>query len=222
MHKIASRLNYSTPEDLLAGLGFGETGVTSVVNKLRESTRPATDTDLDKPQFRATPATPKSLSKESREPIRGVEGMPHHIAKCCNPLPGDDILGLVTLSGRGIAIHRQDCPNLVAAIEAHSDRLLPVSWNESHLSDRAPTYPVELQVEAIDRVGVLKDILARLSDLHINVSNAKVKTNPGKPAIIRLSIDVAHKDQLKNIIDRLRQLSDVLDLKCDRRLRNAG
>ncbi|WP_017324388.1 bifunctional (p)ppGpp synthetase/guanosine-3',5'-bis(diphosphate) 3'-pyrophosphohydrolase [Synechococcus sp. PCC 7336] len=221
MQKIAVRLNYSSPDDLLAGLGFGETGVTSVVNKLRESTKTPAETKSELPSFRHASPMAKAFAKDSTEPIRGVEGMPHHIAKCCNPLPGEDIIGLVTLSGRGIAIHRQDCSNLIAVAETNSDRLLPVSWNESNFPNRAPTYPVELQVEAIDRVGVLKDILARLSDSQINVSNAKVKTTPGKPAIIRLSIDVAHKDQLKHTIARLRQLSDVIDLKCDRHIRSS-
>lgn len=142
--------------------------------------------------------------------------MLHYIAGCCRPLPGDDIIGIVTRKGRGIAIHQHDCPNVISVAESDSDRLLPVSWNQSTLSGRNRTYPVKLQLEVVDRVGVLRDILSRLSDLHINVSNAQVETSPKRPAIIHLLIDVSHKNQLRSITNQLRQLQDVLGLKSER------
>ncbi|MEM9568975.1 MAG: bifunctional (p)ppGpp synthetase/guanosine-3',5'-bis(diphosphate) 3'-pyrophosphohydrolase [Cyanobacteria bacterium P01_E01_bin.34] len=215
MLKIAERLNYSSTEDLLAGLGFGETGITSVVNKLRETTKAPAPTTSPLPTFKTSPAPPTG-EKSSQAPIHGVEGMLHYIAGCCRPLPGDDIIGIVTRKGRGIAIHQHDCPNVTSVAESDSDRLLPVSWNQSTLSGRNRTYPVKLQLEVVDRVGVLRDILSRLSDLHINVSNAQVETSPKRPAIIHLLIDVSHKNQLQSIINQLRQLQDVLGLKSER------
>ena len=222
MQAIAQRLNYSTTDDLLAGMGFGETSVASVVNKLRETSipergKPDPDDKFDLPAFRS--AIPAPTPSTSDEPICGVEGMLHYIAGCCKPLPGDDIVGLVTRGARGIAIHQQDCPNAASILQEDSDRLVPVRWNDSIPSARNRTYPVELQLEVIDRVGVLKDILSRLSDRNINVSNASVETAPGKPAIVHLLIGVDHKEKLNRIANQLRQLSDVLDLKCVRQTR---
>ena len=214
MQRIAERLNYSSTEDMLAGLGFGETGIASVVNKLRETTKTPSPEQAPLPTFKTSP-TPIE-GKGSQAPIHGVEGMLHYIAGCCRPLPGDDIIGIVTRKGRGIAIHQHDCPNVMKVAETDSDRLLPVCWNESTLNSRNRTYPVKLQLEVVDRVGVLRDILSRLSDLHINVSNAQVETSPKKPAIIHLLIDVCHKNQLQSIVNQLRQLQDVLGLKSER------
>ena len=212
MQRISERLNYASSEDLLAGLGFGEIGVTSVVNKLRETTKTPTSQDTAAiPSFKSFPQP--AGEKNSQAPIHGVEGMLHYIAGCCRPLPGDDIIGIVSRKGRGIAIHQHDCSNVA---NCDSDRLLPVSWNQSTLTGRNRTYPVKLQLEVVDRVGVLRDILSRLSDMHINVSNAQVETTPQKPAIIHLLIDVSHKNQLQSIVNQLRQLQDVLSLKSER------
>ena len=214
MQRIAERLNYSSTEDMLAGLGFGETGIASVVNKLREITKTPATEQPPLPSFKTTPQP--ATGKGSQAPIHGVEGMLHYIAGCCRPLPGDDIIGIVTRKGRGIAIHQHDCPNVMKVAETDTDRLLPVCWNQSTLTGRNRTYPVKLQLEVVDRVGVLRDILSRLSDLHINVSNAQVETSPKKPAIIHLLIDVSHKNQLQSIVNQLRQLQDVLGLKSER------
>ena len=87
--------------------------------------------------------------------------MLYHIAGCCKPLPGESIIGAVTLSSRGISIHRQRCQNVD---KVPGERIIPVSWNNDSEENKPLTYPVDIQIEAMDRVGVLKDILARLSD----------------------------------------------------------
>lgn len=95
-------------------------------------------------------------------------------------MPGEAIIGAVTLSSRGISIHRQGCPNVDPI---PGDRLIPVNWNPTPPQRGRPqTYPVDIQIEVIDRVGVLKDILTRLTDNQINVRNAQVKTYPGQTA----------------------------------------
>jgi (p)ppGpp synthase/HD superfamily hydrolase len=214
MQKVAERLNYATTEDLLAGLGFGETGIAAVVNKLHQDTAKSQSSEkpiLALPRASLTQAKPSGKSSET--PIHGVEGLVYHLAGCCKPLPGDPIIGVVTRSNRGISIHQHDCPNIA---DVEGDRLLPVSWNEFAQTGRVQTYPVELQLEVIDRVGVLRDILARLTDSNINVSTAHVETAPGKPAVIHLRIDIAHKDQLTRTAVQLRQMADVLELRCVR------
>ncbi len=210
MQKVAEKLNYASVEDLLAGLGYGETTPTQVINRLQEGT---------KPELPATPAgsptllLPRSATAPNRSktqsPISGVEGLKHQLAKCCNPLPGDPILGVVTRFN-GITIHHQDCPRVA---QVSGERLVPVRWNQEQLKQNAQIYPVELRLEVIDRVGVLRDILSRLSDQSINVRNAKVQTFANRTALIDLCIDVRDKKQLTQVQSQLRQLSDVIVLR---------
>jgi GTP pyrophosphokinase/guanosine-3',5'-bis(diphosphate) 3'-pyrophosphohydrolase len=94
------------------------------------------------------------------------------------------------------------------------DRLVPVSWNPSHSNRSRPyTYPINIQIEAIDRVGVLKDILSRLSDHSINVRNAQVKTYDGQPAVIDLGIEVRDCAQLEHVFTQIKKMTDILNLR---------
>jgi guanosine-3',5'-bis(diphosphate) 3'-pyrophosphohydrolase len=216
----AERCNYQTVDDLLAGLGYGEVTLNLFVNRLREAvkaqqpieaTTPESSLD-DSDQFLAdavsSPARPRQVN--SKAPILGVEGLMHHIAGCCNPLPGEPILGSVSLGSRGIAIHKQGCPNVE---EIPGDRLIPVSWNPLDLNGSRQTYPVDVKIEVIDRVGVLKDILSHLSDLQINVHKAQVKTFPGQTAEIELGLDVRDHAHLDQTFHQLRKMTDVLKIQ---------
>jgi guanosine-3',5'-bis(diphosphate) 3'-pyrophosphohydrolase len=220
MQTAAERCNYQTVEDLLAGLGYGEVTLNLVVNRLREAikaTQPlptvADSNPDDLEQVRLAPSSPaaKPAALPSHDsPIAGVEGLLYHLAGCCNPLPGEPITGVVTLGSRGISIHRQGCKNVV---DIPGDRLIPVSWNPNATRNTRPqTYPVQIQIEVIDRVGVLKDILSRLSDYHINVRSAQVKTFPGQTAIIDLGIDICDRHQLDRTLTQIRKMSDILNL----------
>ncbi|MEN9226752.1 MAG: bifunctional (p)ppGpp synthetase/guanosine-3',5'-bis(diphosphate) 3'-pyrophosphohydrolase [Thermostichus sp. HHBFW_bins_43] len=210
MQKVAEKLNYASVEDLLAGLGYGETTPTLVINRLQEGTKPEPPAA---PAGIPTTFLPRSATAPQRSkaqsPILGVEGLKHQLAKCCNPLPGDPILGVVTRFN-GITIHHQDCPRVA---QVSGERLVPVRWNQEQLKQNARTYPVELRLEVIDRVGVLRDILSRLSDQSINVRNARVQTFANRTALIDLCIDVRDKKQLTQVQSQLRQLSDVIVLR---------
>ncbi|HEY9736493.1 MAG TPA: ACT domain-containing protein, partial [Trichocoleus sp.] len=154
--------------------------------------------------------SPKAKPVPSSSPILGVEGLLHHIAGCCNPLPGESIIGVVGLGSRGITIHRQGCSNLE---EIPGDRLIPVSWNPLEMNGSRQTYPVQVKIEVIDRVGVLKDILSHLSDLQINVHKAQVKTFPGQTAEIDLGLDVRDHAHLEQTFNQIRKMTDVLKLR---------
>jgi GTP pyrophosphokinase len=185
----AERCNYGTVEDLLAGLGYGEVTLNLVVNRLREvvkAQQPLESLSLENvDKVLAGAVSSRHRPITSKDPILGIEGLVYHIAGCCTPLPGEPILGSVSLGSRGIAIHRQGCANLAAV---PGDRLIPVSWNSTEPANLRQTYPVEVKIEVIDRVGVLKDILSHLSDLQINVHKAQVKTFPGQTAEIDLRV----------------------------------
>lgn len=153
----------------------------------------------------------KSSQTISCSPIVGIEGLLYYLAGCCNPIPGEPILGVVTRGNRGISIHRQGCPNVESV---PGDRLVPVSWNPINKeSGRPQTYPVNIQIEVLDRVGVLKDILSRLTDNNINVRNAQVRTYEGRPAVIDLGIDIRDHEQLERIFTQIKKMSDILNLR---------
>jgi GTP diphosphokinase / guanosine-3',5'-bis(diphosphate) 3'-diphosphatase len=212
MQIVAERCNYQNVEDLLAALGYGEVTLNQVVNRLRDGVKaiqPLETTTVEVPQICPVLTRTMPQTSESKSPIAGVEGLLYSIAGCCNPLPGEPIIGVVTRS-KGISIHRQGCLNVE---NVEGDRLVPVSWNPIHEKSRTQNYLVNLQIEALDRVGILKDILARLSDQNINVCQAQVKTSTGKPALIDLGIQIRDREQLELISNQIRKMSDVLNLR---------
>ncbi|WP_448525861.1 RelA/SpoT family protein [Parathermosynechococcus lividus] len=211
MQQVAERSNYQTVDDLVAALGYGEITLNLVVNRLRAATlaRPDVAPPELPPETVPINRVPAS-TKPSDSPILGVEGLVYHIAGCCAPVPDEPIIGVVTLGSRGISIHRQGCSNLEVIA---GDRLIPVSWNTKTAQHRPQTYPVDVQIEVIDRVGILKDILTRLTDNHINVRKANVRTDPGRTAIIDLCIDIVNAKQLDNILAQIKKITDVLNIR---------
>jgi len=194
MQSVAKQCNYVAVDDLLAALGYGEVTLKNVVNRLQETVKnqqeiltvknpPDVLTDS---QLILPPSPVQRALPVSKSPIAGVEGLVYRLAGCCCPLPGENITGIVAHAGEGIVIHRQGCSNVE---KAEAERLI------------------------LDRVGVLKDILSRLSDQNINVRNAGVKTNFGKPALISLKIEVKDLQQFERCVTKIKLMSDVLNVR---------
>ncbi|MEM6501610.1 MAG: bifunctional (p)ppGpp synthetase/guanosine-3',5'-bis(diphosphate) 3'-pyrophosphohydrolase [Cyanobacteria bacterium P01_C01_bin.89] len=209
METAARRSNYQTVDDLLAGLGYGEITINGVVNRIREAVRaaePPEEATHEAPVARQI--TPVPL-KTHQSPIVGVEDLMHYIAGCCRPIPGESILGIVTRS-RGIAIHRQGCEN---AESMAVERRIPVQWNTQPLEDgRRATYPIDIKVDVIDRVGILKDVLSRLADDHINVHRTEVSPHADGTATLTLGVDIYHSKQISQMFSHIRKLGDVLNI----------
>ena len=215
MKKVAHRCNLKTTEDLLASLGFGGLTLHQVLNRLREEIKIQTEeiknesnAEVAKTLINKNNSIASKSHATNKSPITGVEGLDYRIGKCCSPLPGEGIIGTVALGNHGITIHRRDCENV---LPIPIERRLPVAWNqENKVLDNK--FPIQLRIEVIDRVGVLKDILMRLSDKGINVSDANVKTAFGKPAIINLCVGLESYSQLHKTIDQIKSMADVLDI----------
>ena len=212
MQNVAHKCNFHKVDDLLAALGYGEITCAQVLNRLREENQ---KTSVEKPStlvdtsITNAPKSYKTLDS-NKYPIIGVEGMMYNIAGCCKPLPGENIIGVVT-NTRGISIHHHDCPNVT---NIPGERLIPVRWNlGEQINGRNQTYPVDIVIETIDRVGILRDILGRLSDQKINVSHAGVKTSTEKPALISLTLDIKDYSQLQKTFDKIKDMSDVLNIR---------
>ncbi|MGF1491312.1 MAG: RelA/SpoT family protein [Microcoleaceae cyanobacterium] len=220
MQAAAQRCNYQTADDLLAALGYGEVTSKQVVNRLQDAVKEQSsiqnvpqetslEDDLQLSNLKPSSCSVPSKSKSS-SPIVGVEGLLHHIAGCCHPLPGEPIIGVVTRS-RGISIHRIGCQNVdKAAVGRH----VPVRWNTTTQAvGRPQTYFVKIQIEALDRVGILNDVLSRLKDNNVNVCSAQVKTFKGAPAVIELGIEICDREQFERVCNQVRKISDILSLR---------
>lgn len=138
--------------------------------------------------------------------VSGLTGIQIRISKCCKPLPGDKIMGIVS-SGRGISVHRIDCTTL-ARQSVNKEKIVEVSWDLS----QDVFYPVELEVESFDRVGVFKDILAAISNIDTNVSSATVRTKRAGSAFVHVVVDVKNVEHLQKVLSAIRSLSDVYDV----------
>jgi GTP diphosphokinase / guanosine-3',5'-bis(diphosphate) 3'-diphosphatase len=203
---VAQKCNYQTVEDLLASLGYGETTVKQVVNRIQDGVKDRVAEDV-------TEILPtKKSTADGDFPIIGIEGLLHHLAGCCNPIPDEPIIGVVTKLN-GISIHRQGCANVE---NVDGNRLLPVRWNSNLTKQHGHrrSYEVSLQIEVFDRVGVMRDVLSRLSDNKVNVRQAKVTAdNKSKPALLDLCVEVYDLTQLDRCIAQIRQMHDVLHVR---------
>lgn len=217
MQAVAKKCNYQQTEDLIAALGYGEITTKHIVNRWRDMVRDQEEEHLplealaeEAASLNTTKPTKPLTTDSHKYPIAGIEGLVYSLAGCCSPLPGEPIIGVVTRSHKGISIHHRNCNNVR---NFESDRLIPVHWNPRESGKSSPVYPVDLSIEVLDRVGVLKDILCRLSDQHINVRKATVKTSQNKPAIISLSIDIRDAQQLTYSINQIKNMSDTINVR---------
>jgi GTP diphosphokinase / guanosine-3',5'-bis(diphosphate) 3'-diphosphatase len=138
--------------------------------------------------------------------VAGASNVMVKFSKCCKPVPGEEIIGFVT-RGRGVAIHKADCPNVIKEKDEKA-KLIKVEWN----TDSEMVYPVEVEVEAFDRVGVLHDILEKIAETKTNVSKANIKTKRGSSAILKLIVDVKDINHLSSVMKKVREVGDVYNV----------
>jgi GTP pyrophosphokinase len=196
--EIAQRMSYTAAEDLYAAVGYGDLAAETVVRRLKGEPPKA-------------PAKRAALRKEQSSlrmaiSIGGVTDVMFRLSRCCAPVPGDPIVGFIT-RGRGVAVHRADCPNIAHYAQRDPDRVAHLEWT---LGTDA-YFPVAIQVDALDRVGLLSDITSIISGTGTNILQAQVKTggNP-RTARVTLTLEVQSLTHLGGLMDRVNALSDVL------------
>ncbi len=194
--KVAKQMNYLSAEDLFAALGYGETTLNKIINKLK------------KPEAVKTPETAfhGTTRKKSEKDIIGLEGLMYSIARCCSPIPGEPIVGVVTRA-KGVTVHRMDC-QMLEHIEP--ERLMDIRWSGDNVNK---TYNTTIRVETAEKQGLLKDIIAAVSDNGTNINYANVKSKSGKVGIIELGIELDNIDTLKKVILSIQAIPDVYSVK---------
>lgn len=194
--KVAKQMNYLSADDLFAALGYGETTLNKIINKLK------------KPEPQKPPETSfhGTYRKKSEKDIIGLEGLLYSIAKCCSPIPGEPIVGVVTRA-KGVTVHRMDC-QMLEHIEP--ERLMDIKWSGDNVNK---TYNTTIRVETAEKQGLLKDIIAAVSDNGTNINYANVKSKSGKIGIIELGIELDNIDTLKKVILSIQAIPDVYSVK---------
>ncbi|MFP3898361.1 MAG: RelA/SpoT family protein [Dehalococcoidia bacterium] len=193
--KVAHLLGYEDADDLFAALGSGSINSAQISLRLSGELEPARERVQVLPPRKVSPASIKVL---------GVGDLLTRMANCCHPLPGDKIIGYIT-QGRGITVHRNDCPNIIH--EEERERLIKVEWG-----DVTQVYPVAVQVDAWDRVGLVRDISAIIAEEGVNLS--EVSTNSHHDDTVRLyfTLDVKNAAQLSKIISRIHSVWNVVSV----------
>jgi guanosine-3',5'-bis(diphosphate) 3'-pyrophosphohydrolase len=199
---VAQQLNYVDVEALYRAIGERHVAASTVVQHLMGA---LTD-DADEPEAPLPPPTLDIPARASEAVVvEGSDDVWVTLARCCTPVPRDEILGFVT-RGRGVSVHRTDCPN-AEDLKRNPERLLPVRWDTT-----APaTFRVTVQVEALDRKHLLRDITTVLGDLHVNILSAQVTTQRDRVAYLRFTFELADIAHLDHILVQMRRIEAVFD-----------
>jgi guanosine-3',5'-bis(diphosphate) 3'-pyrophosphohydrolase len=203
LEELSRKLNQHSLDDLFAAVGYGEITSVQIVSRLKSEV-------LNQPGTVITEIVQNREIKQKPNSdilVDGIDGLLINVATCCNPVPGELIKGVVT-RGRGILVHSVDCVNLQ---QVTTGRVIDVSWGSVD-SNKNSTYAAEIEIKCLDRIGLLKDIIAKLSDSKINILGANVITNKDKTANIHLKVEVANLENLTKIMGMIGRISDVLNV----------
>ena len=193
--KVAHLLDYDDADDLFAALGSGSISSAQISLRLSGELEPTEETAKVLPPRKVSPVSIKVL---------GVGDLLTRLANCCHPLPGDKIIGYIT-QGRGITVHRKDCPNIVH--EKERERLIRVEWGAV-----AQVYPAMLEIDAWDRVGLVRDISAIIAEEGVNLSEVSVSNHRNDTITLQFTLEVKSAAQLSSIMSRIHSVWNVVSV----------
>ncbi len=209
LKNIASKISLNSSDDLYAGLGYGSITLSQVVSRLKEFHKEHYEIK-DEKAFVENKIKEQTTNKKEKKftqgiNIKGVDNIKVRFSKCCNPVPGDEIIGYIT-RGRGVSIHRKDCPN-VSDLDGQ-ERFIDVEWANN---DKA-AYPAEIQIKATDRAGLLTEITQRITDSNLGLLSLNARTNKEKLVVINMTLEIKDVDQLRELMRKIKRLKGVIDV----------
>jgi GTP diphosphokinase / guanosine-3',5'-bis(diphosphate) 3'-diphosphatase len=213
--EVAGSVNYTTTEDMLAAVGLGAVSAENVAHRIVEKVQPKDDEE-ERPNGSRSPAlvplplpdTEGGTDSETGVRVVGSSGILTRLARCCSPMPGDDIVGYVSL-GRGVVVHAAGCTNARALKARDPERFVEVEWAQG----KGRLFTVELLVEALDRMHLLKDITSTISDAGVSILSARVDTIEDRTALSRFAFKAASLAHVEEIIRKTRGVPDVYDVR---------
>ncbi|MBL1223977.1 RelA/SpoT family protein [Enterococcus sp. BWR-S5] len=206
------RFNYQTEDDLYAAVGYGEISAQVVSNRLTEKERKEQEKERQKQEAEELMNQP--VKKESDKMkvrheggivIQGIENLLIRLSRCCNPVPGDKIVGYIT-KGRGVSIHRADCPN-VQHQEELAERMIEVEWEDTN--NIRQEYDADLEIYGYNRSGLLNDVLMAVSTMTKNLVSVEAKPTKDKMAVIHITVKIQNLSHLKTIVDKIKNVPDI-------------
>jgi GTP pyrophosphokinase len=204
--ELAHDMHYSDISALYSAVGDGHVSASSVIEKLVASM--GTEDSHPQPSLEVIPTgTPTAKRSSNAIEVEGVADVLVKLARCCTPVPGDEIMGFVT-RGSGISVHREDCVNAGDLHKFQSDRVVKVKWLLGAIS----TFLVNIQVEALDRARLLADVTRTLSEQHVNILSAAVSTSKDRTAISKFTFEMADATHLDSVLAAVRQIEGVYDV----------
>ncbi|WP_094603345.1 GTP pyrophosphokinase [Sporomusa silvacetica DSM 10669] len=210
LNEIAKKLSISSEDDLFEGLGYGGVTLHGVIAKLielyKKELKSSTTPDVS---AMLAELKPKRLKNKVSHGIlvKGEAGLMVRLARCCNPLPGDIIVGYIT-RGRGVSVHRADCLNILNNQEEY-ERMIEVNWD----IPGDTLYRVSIEITGMDRHNLLSDVMMVAADAKINVGSLNARVHKNKTATINMDIDIGNLSQLEHIINKMRRIPDVYNVR---------
>lgn len=209
--RVAEKFNFSNEDDLFAAVGYNGITALQVANRLTEKWRRKRNLEQEATITNVVTdlkAMPPAKKRETGVKVTGIENLLIRLSKCCSPIPGDEIVGFIT-KGRGVSVHRADCPNIET--EDAKERLIPVEW-EIGVHDKKE-YNVDIEIIGFDRRGLLNEVLQAVNETRTNISTVTGRSDRNKMATISMSISIANIPHLQKVVDRIKQIKDVYSVR---------
>lgn len=213
--EVAAELNLQSLEDIQAGVGAGDLRLGQVLNtvqNLRDAQASVARSTAEEDALllqRKTITRRRAVAKDADIEVQGVGNLLTHLAGCCKPVPGDEVIGYVSV-GKGISVHREDCKDLAGLRAQHPDRVIEVNWRE----EVEQFYPVIVSISAYDRHGLLRDVSVVFANARVNVMQVQTKTDElDQMARMYLHLEVKSLSQLRNVMDKIMQLPGVIEVR---------
>ena len=200
----------------LAAIGHGGIKEGQIVNRLRqayliEHRADKVQEQIDNVRKHGKSHWDTATKSKSGVVVRGVGDMAVHFSKCCNPVPGDEIVAFIT-RGRGMTIHRTDCTNVMNMTEAERARLMPADWVDIEGSDQGH-YTIDIVIYAHNRKGLLMDIAKIFVENGVDLTQLTTKVSKQNMATIEVGFEVSDKEEARRLTDKLRSISDIVDIR---------
>ncbi|MDM5330889.1 bifunctional (p)ppGpp synthetase/guanosine-3',5'-bis(diphosphate) 3'-pyrophosphohydrolase [Neobacillus sp. CF12] len=211
LKKVAEKFNFANEDDMYAAVGYNGVTALQVANRLTEKWRKKRDQEQSATITNAISdmkSFPSTKKRESGVRVAGIDNLLIRLSRCCNPVPGDEIVGFIT-KGRGVSVHRADCTN-IDSNDAQT-RLIPVEW-ESSLNDRKE-YNVDIEISGYDRRGLLNEVLQAVNETKTNISAVSGRSDRNKMATIIMSIAIHNVSHLQKVVERIKQIPDIYSVR---------
>ncbi|WP_245917733.1 RelA/SpoT family protein [Alteribacillus bidgolensis] len=212
IQEAADKFSFNGEEDMFAAVGYNGVSPKQIVTRLTEKLRQQQEREEeDKSVAEAVKdVSTQTISKKTNTgvKVKGVDNLLIRLSKCCNPVPGDEIIGFIT-KGRGVSIHRVDCPNVNN--EEAQKRLLPVEWEGSN--EKRKNYSVDIEITGYDRRGLLNEVLQSVTESRTNISAVSGRSDKNKMAVIDITISIHNIDHLHRVVEKIKKLPDIYSVR---------